>query len=287
MSQFGTSHPSGDGPVVIEYPGKVPWKACLRLSALGLLTAAVAVGFAASEDFRTKLRVEQTTAPWAAALAGGGAATLLVCAWWMWHIRIRWVAVSPRGLEWKAGRRIRFRKWDQIVGTERGSIEISVWGEEFKAGRYADVKFKAGRRLRISTQNIEGYEDLLSMIQTKARSGVRVFVPGGSRGGPANPHGPVVFGPLQFDANGVGWGGTQYRWEEIDCYEVASGMLRIQPTNGPEFLRRLCDLGEWKPAVARLDATIGTRRVGSAEAAVPQGAPRAPAVPAAALRFGH
>lgn len=273
MSQFGTSHPSADRPVVIEYPGKVPWKACLRLAALGLLTAAVAVGFAASEDFRTKLRVEQTTAPWAAAIAGGAAAALLVCAGWMWHIRIRWVAVSPKGIEWKAGRRVRFRKWDQFVGIERGNIEISVWGEELKAGRYADVTFKAGRRLRISTHNIEGYEDLLGLIQTNARTGVRFFVPGGSRTGPGSPPGPVAYGPLQFNATGVGWDGNQYRWEEIDCYEVASGMLRIQPTNGPEFLRRLCDLGDWKPAVARLDANVGSRRVGPGGAAVPMAAP--------------
>lgn len=269
MGHFGTNHGAGEGPVVIEYPGKCPWKACLRLLALSLLTAAVAVGFAASVEFRTKLRVEQTTAPWAAAIAGGGAAALFVCAWWLWHVRIRWVAVSPKGIQWKAGRVIRFRKWNQYIRIERGNIEMSVWGEELRTGRYADVIFKSGRPLRISTHNIEGYEDLIATIQTSASASVRLNFGGGARNGIGNQHGPVVHGPLQFDADGIGWDGNHYRWEEIASYEIAAGMLRIQPTNGPEFLRRLCDLGEWKPAVARLDSNIGSRRVGPGGAVAP------------------
>ena len=274
MSHFKTNFPSGERPVVMEYPGKCPWKACLRLTGLALLFGAVAVGFAASEEFRTKLRVEQTTAPWAAALAGGGATILFVCALWMWHVRIRWVAVSPKGIEWKAGRPIRFRKWDQYVRIERGSIEMTVYGEELKTGRYSDVIFKHGRSLRISTHNIEGYEDLIATIQTSASASVRLYVSGGSKSGFGNQQVPVVHGPLQFHPDGIGWDGAQFRWDEIDSYEVAAGMLRIQPTNGPEFLRRLCDLGEWKPAVARLDANIGSRRVGQG-GAVPQAAPAA------------
>jgi hypothetical protein len=259
VSHARTNLPSGERPVQILYRGKCPWKSIFRFLALSLLFGAVAVAFAASEDFRTKLRVERSTAPWAAALAGGGATILFVCAAWMWHVRLRWVVVTPDGIEWQSGRPIWYRKWEEYDRIERGSIEISVWGEELKAGRYADVHFKTGRRLRISTHNIEGYEDLLSRIQTSARSGVRVFVPGASGGG----HGQhtAIYGPLQFDDSGVGWGGHHYRWEEIECYEVASGMLRIQPSNGPEFLRRLCDLGEWTPAVAWLDSNIGSRRV--------------------------
>lgn len=269
MSHSRTSFASSEEPVEIIYRGKCPWKSIFRFLVLSLLTGAVAVGFAASEEFRTRLRVEQTTAPWAAALAGGGATILFVCAAWLWHVRLRWVVVSPDGIEWQSGRPIWFRKWEDYDRIERGSIEISVWGEELKAGRYADVHFKTGRRLRISTHNIEAYEDLLSRIQTSARSSVRVFVPGASGNGHGGQHAPMAFGPLQFDANGVAWDGHYYRWEEIECYEVASGMLRIQPMNGPEFLRRLCDLGEWKPAVARLDSNVGSRRVERARG-VPQ-----------------
>jgi hypothetical protein len=271
VSHFRTDFPSGERPVEMLYPGKSPWRVCLRLLGLALLTAVVAVAFAASEDFRTKLRVERTTAPWAAALAGGGATILFVCAAWMWHVRLRWVVVSPAGLRWKAGRRIRSRKWDQYVRIERGSIEMTVYGEELKTGRYADVLFKWGRPLRISTHNIEGYEDLIGSIQTSAASSVRLYVPGGSKSGFGDQQVTVAHGPLQFEPTGLAWGGNQYRWDEIDSYEVAAGMLRIQPTTGPEFLRRLCDLGEWKPAVARLDANIGSRRVG--KGAAPQQAP--------------
>ncbi len=273
MSHFKTNFPSGERPVEMLYPGKSPWKTCVRLLGLSLVAGVVAVAFAASEDFRTKLRVEQTTAPWAAALAGGGATILLVCAAWMWHVRLRWVVVSPKGIQWKAGRPIRFRKWDQYVRIERGSIEMTVYGEELKTGRYADVLFKWGRPLRISTHNIEGYEDLIGSIQTSAAASVRLFVPGGSKSGLGDPQVTAVHGPLQFDPDGVAWDGTRYQWDEIDSYEVAAGMLRIQPANGPEFLRRLCDLGEWKPAVARLDGHIGARRVGSAIA--PRQAPAA------------
>lgn len=287
MSHARSNLPSGDRPVEILYPGKCPWKSIFRLLALSLLFGAVAVAFAASEDFRTKLRVERSTAPWAAALAGGGATILFVCAAWMWHVRLRWVVVMPKGIEWKSGRPIRYRKWEHFDRIERGSIEISVWGEELKSGRYADVHFKWGRRLRISTYNIEGYEDLLANIQTSARGGgVRVFVPGASGGGHGNH--PAIYGPLQFDDSGVGWGGHHFRWEEIECYEVASGMLRIQPTNGPEFLRRLCDLGEWTPAVAWLDSNIGSRRVERGRA-VPQAqvVPHLRAARSATLGYGQ
>jgi len=288
VSHSPTSLASGQRPVEYLYRGKCPWKSIFRFLVLSLLTGLVAVGFAASEEFRTRLRVEHSTAPWAAALAGGGATILFVCAAWMWHVRLRWVVVSPDGIEWQSGRPIWYRKWDEYDRIERGSIEISVWGEELKAGRYADVHFKTGRRLRISTHNIDGYEDLLSRIQTSARGSVRVFVPGASSNGHGNQQGPTAYGPLQFDANGVGWGGHYYRWDEIECYEIASGMLRIQPINGPEFLRRLCDLGEWTPAIARLDSNVGSRRVERGHSVPqPQMAERFRAAPSATMGYGQ
>lgn len=254
--------PSPDSrPVETVYLGKSPRKVCARLLLAAVLAGAVAAAFAASVDFRTWLRVEARAAPWAAALAGGVATILLVCAVWQWRTRIRWVGVSPAGLRWSTGRALAVRRWDQYVGFQRGTIEVAVYGEEFKAGRYADVQFKTGRPLRVSTDTVEDYEDLIAAIQTTARSAVKIFVPtGGSNsglGGPATSH-----GPLQFDEDGLGWGGAHYRWDEIESYEVAVGYLRIQPTGGPEFLRRLSELGDWKPAVSRLDTNVGSRRVG-------------------------
>ena len=243
------------------FVGKSPWKVSARLLFLAMLAGGVAAGFAASVEFRTKLRVEATTAPWAAALAGGAATILFVCAAWHWHTRIRWVGVSPAGLRWNAGRGTIFRKWDHYVGLQRGTIEMSVYGEEFKAGRYADVEFKFGRRLRLTTNNVEDYEDLIAIIQTTARSSVKFFVTAsGAHGGARRP--VATHGPLRFDESGLGWGNVHYRWEEIENYEVAVGYLRIQPIGGPEFLRRLVELGDHKPAVARLDANVGSRRVG-------------------------
>ena len=269
--------PSDRRPVETVFTGKSPWKTCAQLLFLALLAGGVAVGFAASVDFRTRLRVEQTTAPWAAALAGGAATMLLVCAVWRWHTRIRWVGVSSAGLRWDAGRGVKFRRWDDFVRLERGTIEISIYGEELKAGKYTDVVFKHGRPLRVSTYTVNDYEDLIAFIQTTGRSSIRIVVPaGGSHSGAKAP--TATHGPLQFDPDGVAWGGVHYRWEAIESYEVASGMLRIQPKTGPEFLRRLCDLGEWAPAVARLDANVGSRRVGR-PAAVPYAVPTTAALP--------
>ena len=243
------------------FPGKSPWKACVRLVFLGLACAGVAAAFAASEEFRTKLRVEAHTAPWAAALAGGAATLMFVCAAWLWATRIRWVAVSPDGIRWRRGPRARHRRWEQYLGVRRGSIEVSVWGEELKAGQYADVEFHKGAPLRVGTHTVHGYEDLIAEIQLTAGAAKRVwFPPGGSHTGLTEPEPEVLaFGPLRVHPHGLEWDGGYHKWDDIADYEVAVGYLRIKPALGAEFLRRLTELGDWGPVLARLEANVGFR----------------------------
>lgn len=267
MSTFSSAPAPGAYPDESVYPGKSPWKPCLQLVALALVAGGVAAAFATSEEFRTYLRVQPTASRWAAGLCGGAATILFVCAAWTWHGRLRWVAASPLGLRYHNGWGVKVRRWDQFVRLDRGVIRVSVYGEETRAGRYADVEFKTGPPLRIGTDNVHGYEDLIAAIQTLSPNVMRFIVPaGGSKSGTPIP-GEVIHGPLRIDPNGVGWDAVHYRWEEIESYEVAYGMLRIQPVGGPEFLRRLADLGDWRPAVAKLDRNCGSRRVGPATAA--------------------
>ncbi len=250
----------------IVFLGKSPGKVCVRLLLLGLAVAGVASAFAASEEFRTWLRAEPTAARRAAAACGGGATLLFVCAAWIWNIRIRWVAISPEGIRWLRGLRAKRFPWDQFVGLHRGSIEISVWGEELKAGRYADIEFRKGRALRISTQTIQAYEELIAEIQLAAAEAVRkFFLPGGSHVGQSSP-GSVAYGPLRLHPDGLQWDGRHYQWDEIGEYEVAVGLLRIQPTEGTRFLRRLTDLGDWAPVVDQLKENVGSRQLGTADA---------------------
>lgn len=266
MTAFASDQSSAVRADEAHYPGKSPWKACLQLALAALAAAAVAAAFAASEDFRTRLQVEKTAAPWAAALAGGVATILLVCAAWQWYGRLRWVVISPAGLRWRNGWGVKARRWTEFVRLERGTIEVAVYGEELKTGRYADVVFKTGPVLRVGTHTIHGYEDLVAEIQSVSGAAVRIFVPaGGSSNGTPVP-GSVSHGPLRFDEHGLQWDTSYYRWDEIESYEVAYELLRIQPAGGPEFLRRLSELGDWRQAVARLDRKCGSRRVGRAAA---------------------
>jgi hypothetical protein len=153
------------------------------------------------------------------------------------------------------------------IGVHRGSIEITVWGEELKAGQYADVEFRKGSSLRISTQTILGYEELVAQIQTTATEAIRTLFPiGSSHGGLANPD-VAAFGPLRLHPHGLEWDGTHHRWDDIADYEVASGYLRIKPTSGDEFLRRLTDLGDWGPVLARLESNVGFRLASPVNAA--------------------
>jgi hypothetical protein len=239
--------------------GKSPVKTCIQLVLLALAASAVAAAFAASEEFRNFLRVDKEAGGWALAFSGGAATVLFVCAFWMWTSRLRWVAVSLDGIRWYRGTRARRRRWDEYVGVQRGSIEITVWGEDLKSGRYADIKFRKGRPLRISTHTVYGYEDLIAEIQTTSAEAIQLICPiGGSHNGADQEM--VAYGPLRFLPNGLEWGGARYRWNDIEAYEVAVGYLRIQPAKGPEFLRRLSELGDWTPAVARLDVAIGSKR---------------------------
>lgn len=253
----------------ITFPGKSPRKVCIRLVLLGLATAAVAVAFAGSLDFRTRLRVDRDSAPWAAALSGGAATLLFVCAAWLWNTRLRWVAVSPDGIRWRRGPRARYRRWVEYVGVKRGSIEITVWGEELKAGQYADVEFRKGSPLRISTHTICAYEELVAQIQTTSAEAIRTLFPvGGSRMGSTNPD-VVAYGPLRVHPHGLEWDGGYHRWDDIEEYEVAAGYLRIKPVGGAEFLRRLTDMGDFGPVLALLEANVGFRMAGRAPAESP------------------
>ena len=267
MAALTSDRASKARPDEVRYPGKSPWKVCSRLVLFALLFGAVATAFAASEEFRTKLRVQPTASRWAAGLSGGFGTLLLVCAAWQWHGRLRWVAISPAGLNWHSGWGVKFQKWNQFDRIERGTIETSVYGEELKTGRYVDVLFKSGPSLRVGTHNIYGYENLVAEIQVVSGSTVRIFVPAGNGSNHRTPvPGTVLHGPLRIDNDGLQWDSSYYRWDEIENYEVAYGMLRIQPVHGPEFLRRVIDLGEWQSAVARLDRNCGSRRVGAAKA---------------------
>lgn len=266
----------------ITFLGKSPRKVCVRLLLMAAAAAMVAGAFAGSVDFRTWLRVERDVAPWAAALSGGAATLLFVCAVWTWTSRLRWVAVSPDGLRWLRGPRARHCGWDQYIGLHRGSIEISVWGDDLKAGKYADVEFRNGRILRIATHTIHGYEDLIAEIQTTAAAAYRTLFPSGfgSRSGLTDPD-AVAYGPLRVHPDGVEWDGNRHRWEDIADYEVAVGLLRIQPREGTEFLRRLAELGDWEPVVDQLEANVAPRLAVEVQAAPTAASPRSPA-PAAA-----
>jgi hypothetical protein len=221
------------------------------------------------------------------------AALLLVCAAWLWTTRLRWVAISPDGLRWLHGLRARHRRWEQYAGIRRGTIEITVWGDELKAGKYADVEFRKGSPLRVSTHTVHGYEDLIDEIQLTSAAAVREWSPTGgssfgshfgsgfgSRVGLSDP-GPPAHGPLRVHPDGLEWDGTRHPWEEIRDYEVDVGYLRIQPAAGTEFLRRLTELGDWQPVLSLLETNV-VRPATPVEAVATAESERSPA-PATAL----
>ena len=83
-----------------------------------------------------------------------------------------------------------------------------------------------------------------------------------------NLHSQTPIRAIHIDnPSGVEWDGVHRRWEQVQSYTVDQGYLLIQAADGAEFLLRLCDLGEWQPALDRLDKTIGSRRVGPPTAA--------------------
>jgi hypothetical protein len=266
------NHPSTNGPTKgrikeAVYPGKSPWKDCFKFLFLAAAVGLLAWQLASSEDIRRWLKVEETAIRWGAGLAGGGAATLLVVGAWTWIGRLQWVAVSPAGIRWYSGRRIRCRQWEEYIRVHRSAIQMSVFGEELRAGQFAEVEFRYGRPLRISPETVHGYEDVIAEIQAgSVTASHRAFAP--AVAGTRNDPGSATFGPLEFDSDGLVWEGTHRRWDEIENYEVAIGYLRIQPVGGAEFFRRLSEMGDWQKAVARLDAQIGNRRVGRPSVAV-------------------
>jgi hypothetical protein len=262
VNHLPPERPSSFGADEVIYRGKSPLKVCVQLLLAGLVAAGVALGFALSDEFRARLRVdaEAGAGPVAAAISGGVATILIVYAAWLWYSRLQWVIVGPQGLRWRAGH-VRIRRWDKYKRVHRGAIHVSVYGEDLRTGRYADVEFKDAGPLRIGTDTIHGYEDLIAVVETTAAAAGRLFLTGGSANGLSNPN-LVRYGPLYFDNDGLGWEKTYYHWDEIENYEVAVGLLRIQPVNGDEFLRRLCEFGDWQQVIDRLDRNVGSRRVG-------------------------
>jgi len=243
------------------YPGKTPWKDCFRYLLLAAAVGVLTYTLADSDDLRRYLKVEELAIRIAAGLAGGLSATFLVLGVWTWFGRLQWVAVSPIGLRWYGGRRLRARKWEEYVRVARSAVRMSVFGEELRTGQYAEVEFRYGKPLRISPETVYGYDDLIAEIQTNSNcSAHQAFAP--AVGGGNDSGSVVTFGPLGFDADGLIWDGILRRWDEIENYEVAVGYLRIQPVGAPEFLRRLMEMGDWQKAVARLDKQIGSKRVG-------------------------
>ena len=240
----------------IVFLGKSPPK-MYSFMLLALTAAVIAYAFGGSMDFRTWLRTDYRSAPWAASLSGGAATILLVCVGWVWYTRIRWVAVSPQGIRWLRGPRARFRRWDQYVGIERGSVETTIWGEELRTGRYAEIQFRNAGSLHVSTHTVHCFEDLIAEIQLTATQHARSLfaIPGSRHGGDRSDS--ITYGPLRIGADGIEWNRKRYKWDEIEDYEVSVGMLRIQTKNGNEFLRRLTELGDWSSALIYLESRLG------------------------------
>jgi hypothetical protein len=238
------------------FRGKSP-PAVYKLLLLAIIAGGFAWAFAGSIDFRTWLRVDRNVAPWAASLCGGAATILLVCVAWSWYYRIKWVAVSEQGIRWLRGPRAKFRRWDQYVGIERGSVEMTVWGEDLKTGRYAEFQFRNGSSLTVSTHTVFGFEDLIAEIQLMVAQNMRniALIPD-SQGGLNKPS-YIAYGPLRMGEDGLKWDRIFYGWDEVEEYEVGVGFLRIQSKKGTEFVRRLTDLGDWESALTHLESRLG------------------------------
>src|SRR5262245_59257157 len=108
------SHQSAEEPVKgrikeTVFPGRSPWRDCLKYFLLAVAVGVLTAELAMSDELRGWWKVEATAIRWAAGLSGGATATLLVVSAWMWIGRLQWVAVSPAGLRWYTGRRLRAR----------------------------------------------------------------------------------------------------------------------------------------------------------------------------------
>jgi hypothetical protein len=108
---------------------------------------------------------------------------------------------------------------------------------------------------------VQDYETLISEIESKTR-GRNDNTAGRNRSGDQQDEGRS-FGPLHLDPCGVEWDGLYFTWEHVRSYQVEHGYLLIQANDGTEFLRRLADLGEWQPALDRLELALPDKRVGS------------------------
>src|SRR5205823_9008030 len=131
-----------------------PWRDCIRYLLLAAAVGALTFALATSDDMRHWLKVEELAVRIAAGLSAGAAATFLVLGVWTWFGRLQWVAVSPVGLRWYSGRRVRTRRWEEYVRVVRSAVRMSVFGEELRTGQYAEVEFRTGKPLRISPETV-------------------------------------------------------------------------------------------------------------------------------------
>jgi hypothetical protein len=258
-------------PDEIVFRGKSLGYFCLPIMLLALVGCGLAAAIGSSDELQTRLHLEPIEAQ-GFGLAASVIAVVTFCGMaWTWLCPLKWVAVSPAGIRWHCDRRLHTRRWDEVVRIRQGVLQTHVNGQQVAPGHYAEIEFRHGKPLRISPSTIHDYDRLLAALETGYTQWTDTVVPAKTRASawdrtPVPDPDVAVFGPLRFDADGVTWDGKHRRWDEIENYEVSVGYLRILPVGGDEFLRRLSDLGDWHPAVARLDENVGSRRVGRSKA---------------------
>jgi len=264
MSHQASDKPDGTGPDEQVFAAK-----SLRLVALAFMAGAVVLGLFAlalglSSPLQARLGLEPTVAREVGLALGGVAVLAFVAVAWELYRELRWVAVSRDGIRWHHNRQVHARGWDAFAGLQRNATKTYVNGKHISTTHATEVRFHTGEPFIISPLTVREYEALIAAIEDGARRWGGTGRPAGpDELDPADLAGPPSFGPLRLDPHGVEWDGVYRPWEQVQSYEVAHGYLLIQAADGGEFLRRLADLGDWRPALARLDAAVGAKRVES------------------------
>jgi hypothetical protein len=249
-------------PTEKVFRAKSLWHIGLTLMAIALAAAACALELGFGERLRTVLNVTPTLAQEIAWAAGGVAALVFVCVAWEWFRELRWVAVSQQGLRWFRGGRVHDRTWSELAGVQRRTGQVFKNGQHIRTAYGAEVRFHHGPPLFLAPTNVHHYEQLVSEIESKT--------PGRADDRCAAPDDVRTFGPLQLDPRGVEWDGVHFTWDRVRSYQVEHGYLLIQAEDGSEFLKRLADLGEWQPALDRLEINLADKRVSAPASPSPE-----------------